>query len=104
MTPAMPHFTCKKIDEVIEFLNDAKAYAEDDDFGSAKVQDLQALYDHIADGTETIKLVMEEIREANHDLRTIATHQEEQIENHDALVEELRDEIESLKRETRMLT
>ena len=104
MLPKMPGHTCPLIDKVIEFITDAEAYTEDNDFGKAKIEDLQALYDHIADGTHNIKGVLEEIRSANEDLRTIAQHYEEKAENHDAIVEDLQNQIEELKREIRILT
>ena len=100
MLPKMPGHTCQLIDKVIEFITDAEAYTEDNDFGKAKIEDLQALYDHISEEGYGIKAVLEEIREANSDLRAIAQH----YENHEAVVEDLQNEIEELKREIRLLT
>lgn len=98
MLPKMPGYTCPLIDKVIEFITDAEAYTEDNDFGGAQIADLQGLYDHIADEGTGIKAVLEEIREANSDLRAIAEHYEEASENHDAIVEDLQNQIEELKR------
>lgn len=102
--PQMPGHTCPLIDKVIEFITDAEAYTEDNDFGSTKIEDLQGLYDHIASEGYGIKAVLEEIREANGDLRAIAQHYEEANENHEAVVEDLQNQIEELKREIRLLT
>ena len=104
MLPKMPGHTCPLIDKVIEFITDAEAYTEDNDFGKAKIEDLQALYDHISEEGYGIKAVLEEIREANSDLRAIAQHYEEANENHEAVVEDLQNKIEELKREIRLLT
>lgn len=86
MLPKMPGHTCPLIDKVIEFITDAEAYTEDDDFGKAKIEDLQALYDHIAEEGYGIKAVLEEIREANSNLRQLA----EEAEKLDEQVQELR--------------
>lgn len=104
MLPAVPSHTCPLIDAVKEFVTDAYAYAEDDDFGTAKIEDLQALYDHVASNADAIKNTMEEIRDANTDLRTLVEHYEEAVENHEAIVETLQNEIEDLKREIRILS
>lgn len=95
MLPRMPGYTCPLIDKVIEFINDAEAYTEGNDFGSTKIEEL---YDHIASEGYGIKAVLEEIREANSDLRAIAQHYEEANENHEATVEDLQNQIEELKR------
>ena len=87
--PNMPGYTCPLIDRVIEFITDAEAYTEDNDFGSAKIEDLQALYDHIAEEGYGIKAVLEEIRQANSDLRELA----EEAEKLDEQVQELKVEI-----------
>lgn len=92
MLPRMPGHTCPLIDKVIEFITDAEAYTEDNDFGKAKIEDLQALYDHIAEEGYGIKAVLEEIREANSNLRELA----EEAEKLDEQVQELKEEISNL--------
>ena len=104
MLPAVPKYTCPLIDAVKEFVTDAQAYAEDDDFGTAKIEDLQALYDHVAINAETVKETLENIRDANAALRTLVEHYEEEVANHEATVETLQNEIEDLKREIRVLS
>lgn len=99
--PDLPRYTCPKIDEVKEFLNDVKAYSEKNDFGATNISDLAAMYDMFAGGVEAALDTLEEIRQANSDLRERQTHFEEQCENHDAIVETLQSEIEDLKEELR---
>lgn len=96
MLPKMPGHTCPLIDKVIEFITDAEAYTEDNDFGSAKIEDLQALYDHIASEGYSIKAVLEEIRQANSDLRELAEHYNDEAEKLDEQVQELKVEINNL--------
>lgn len=95
--PKTPGYTCPLIDKVIEFITDAEAYTEGNDFGATKIEDLSALYEHIVDEGTSIKEVLEEIREANTDLRTLAEHYEMEAER-------LQNEIEDLTREIRTLT
>lgn len=96
MLPRMPGYTCPLIDKVIEFINDAEAYTENNDFGSTKIEDLQGLYDHVASEGYGIKAVLEEIREANSNLRELAEHYEEEAEKLDEKVTELQMEIDNL--------
>lgn len=96
MLPKMPGHTCPLIDKVIEFITDAEAYTEDNDFGKAKIEDLQALYDHIAEEGYGIKAVLEEIREANSNLRQLAEHYNEEAEKLEEQVQELKEEISNL--------
>lgn len=102
--PKVPGHTCPLIDKVIEFITDAEAYTEGNDFGATKIEDLSALYDHIADEGEETKNTLEEIRSANSDLRTLAEHYEYEAEQLQNKVEELQNEIEDLTREIRALS
>lgn len=102
--PKLPSYTCPKIDKVKEFLEEVKAYTEENDFGATKLSDLSAMYEVFAEGVEQALETLEQIRQANSDLRERQNHFEEQCENHDAQVEHLRDEIEDLKEEIRTLT
>ena len=102
--PNLPRYTCPKIDEVRDFLEEVKAYTSENDFGATKLGDLSAMYELFADGVEQALETLEQIRQANSDLRKRQDHFEEQCENHDAQVEQLQDEIEDLKDEIRTLT
>lgn len=88
--PDLPSYTCPQIDEVRDFLEEIQAYTSENDFGATRLGDLSAMYELFADGVE-------QIRQANSDLRERQNHFEEQCENHDAQVEHLQDEIEELR-------
>ena len=95
--PNLPPYTCPKIDEVKEFLEDVKAYTSENDFGATEIGDLAAMYDLFTEKVEQALETLEQIRQANSDLRERQNHFEEQCENHDAQVEQLKDEIEELR-------
>lgn len=95
--PELPSYTCPKIDAVIEFLEDVKAYTSENDFGATEIGDLAAMYDLFTEGVEQALETLELIRQANSDLRERQNHFEEQCENHDAQVEHLQNEIEELR-------
>ena len=80
MVPNLPHFTCPQIDEVIEFIVDLKAYINDNGFGNTTIEDLSALYDLVELKADAVVATMEELREANSDLRERQSYFEE--ENH----------------------
>ena len=95
--PELPPYTCPKIDEVKEFLEEIQAYTSENDFGATEIGDLSAMYELFADGVEQALETLEQIRQANSDLRERQNHFEEQCENHDAQVEHLQNEIEELR-------
>lgn len=97
MMPDLPPFTCPQIDEVLEFINDLKAYLGEDGFGSAKIEDLSALYDLVELKADAVVATMEEIREANSDLRERQTYFEEENHNYEVKIEELEDLISELR-------
>ena len=102
--PKVPGYTCPLIDNVIAFITDAEAYTEKEDFGATEIGDLSSLYDHIVDEGTSTKEVLEQIREANADLRTLAAHYEMEAERLQNEVEDLTREIRALTREIRALT
>ena len=97
MVPDLPPFTCPQIDEVIEFIVDLKAYVSDNEFGSASIEDLSALYELVALKADAVVATMEEIREANSDLRERQTYFEEENQNYEVKIEELEDLISELR-------
>ena len=97
MVPNLPPFTCPQIDEVIEFIVDLKAYISDNGFGSTTIGDLSALYDLIELKADAVVATMEEIREANSDLRERQTCFEEENQNYEVRIEELEDLIAELR-------
>lgn len=99
MLPDLPPFTCPKIDEVVAFINDLKAYMGDDGFGTAKIEDLSAMHDLLEEKADAILNTLEEIREANSDLRDRQNHFEEENGNYDAKIEELEEKIADLREE-----
>ena len=103
MVPNLPPFTCPKIDEVIEFINDLKAYMGEDGFGSAKIEDLSAMHDLLEEKADAALQTMEDIREANSDLRDRQNHFEEENQNYEAKIEELEEKIAELQEELNSL-
>ena len=101
--PDLPSYTCPQIDEVRDFLEEIQAYTSENDFGATRLDDLSAMYELFADGVEQALKTLEQIRQANSDLRERQNHFEEQCENHNVEVECLQDEIEDLKDEIRTL-
>ena len=95
--PDPPPFTCPQIDEVIEFIVDLKAYISDNGFGSTTIEDLSALYDLVELKADAVVATMEEIREANSDLRERQTYFEEENHNYEVKIEELEDLISELR-------
>ena len=95
--PELPSYTCPKIDEVKEFLEEIQAYTSENDFGATEISDLASMYDLFTYGVEQALETLELIRQANSDLRERQNYFEEQCENHDAQVEHLQDEIEELR-------
>lgn len=97
MMPDLPPFTCPQIDEVIGFIMDLKAYISDYGFGNTTIEDLSALYDLVELEADAVMATMEEIREANSDLRERQTYFEEENHNYEAKIEELEDLISELR-------
>ena len=97
MVPDLPPFTCPQIDEVLEFIVDLRTYISDNGFGATKIEDLSAMYDLIEEKSHTVVYLMEEIREANSDLRERQTHFEEENDNYEARIEELEDLVAELR-------
>ena len=97
MAPDLPPFTCPQIDEVIEFIVDLKAYISDNGFGNTTIEDLSALYDLVELKADAVVATMEEIREANSDLRERQTYFEEENHNYEARIEELEDLVSELR-------
>ena len=97
MVPDLPPFTCPQIDAVIEFIVDLKAYISDNGFGSTTIEDLSALYDLVELEADAVMAAMEEIREANSDLRDRQNHFEEENHNYEARIEELEDLVSELR-------
>ena len=95
--PELPSYTCPQIDEVRDFLEEVQAYTSENDFGATTLGDLSAMYELFADGVEQALETLEQIRQANSDLRERQNHFEAQCENHDAQVEHLQNEIEELR-------
>ena len=95
--PDLPRYTCPQIDEVRDFLEEIQAYTSENDFGATKLGDLSAMYELFADGVEQALETLEQIRQANSDLRERQNYFEAQCENHDAQVEHLQNEIEELR-------
>ena len=93
MMPDLPPFTCPQIDAVIDFIVDLKAYISDNGFGSTTIEDLSALYEK----ADAVVATMEEIREANSDLRERQTYFEEENHNYEVKIEELEDLISELR-------
>ena len=92
MVPDLPPFTCPQIDEVIEFIMDLKACISDNGF-----EDLSALYDLVELKADAVVATMEEIREANSDLRERQTYFEEENHNYEVRIEELEDLVSELR-------
>ena len=90
MVPDLPPFTCPQIDEVIDFIEDLRAYISDNGFGSKTIEDLSALYDLVEQNADAVVATMEELREANSDLR-------EENHNYEVKIEELEDLISELR-------
>ena len=78
--PDLPPFTCPQIDAVIDF-----------------IEDLSALYDLVELKADAVVATMEEIREANSDLRERQTYFEEENHNYEVKIEELEDLISELR-------
>ena len=97
MVPNLPPFTCPQIDEVLEFINELEAYVGTNGFGAAKIEDLSAIYDLIEEKTPMVINLMEEIREANSDLRERQSHFEEENHNYEVKIEELEDLVSELR-------
>ena len=97
MVPDLPPFTCPQIDEVIEFIMDLKSFINDDGFGSTTIEDLSALYDLVELKADAVVATMEEIREANSDLRERQTYFEEENHNYEVKIEELEDLVAELR-------
>ena len=97
MVPNLPPFTCPQIDAVIEFIVGLKAYISDNGFGSTTIEDLSALYDLVELKADAVVATMEEIREANSDLRERQTYFEEENHNYEVKIEELEDLIAELR-------
>ena len=97
MMPDLPPFTCPQIDAVIEFIVDLKAYISDNGFGSTTIEDLSALYDLVELKADAVMATMEEIREANSDLRERQTYFEEENNNYEVKIEELEDLVAELR-------
>ena len=95
--PELPSYTCPLIDEVRDFLEEIQAYTSENDFGATKLGDLSAMYELFADGVGQALETLEQIRQANSDLRERQNHFEAQCENHDAQVAHLQNEIEELR-------
>lgn len=95
--PDLPPYTCPQIDEVIEFIVDLKAYISDNGFGNTTIEDLSALYDLVELKADAVVATMEEIREANSDLRERQTYFEEENNNYEVRIEELEDLISELR-------
>ena len=95
--PDLPPYTCPQIDEVIDFIVDLKAYISDNGFGSTTIEDLSALYDLVELKADAVMATMEEIREANSDLRERQTYFEEENHNYEVKIEELEDLISELR-------
>ena len=96
MVPDLPPFTCPQIDAVIEFIVDLKACISDNGFGNTTIENLSALYDLVELKADAVVATMEEIREANSDLRERQTYFEEENHNYEARIEELEDKIAEL--------
>ena len=97
MSPDLPPFTCPQIDEVINFIVDLKACISDNGFESATIEDLSALYDLVELKADAVAATMEEIREANSDLRERQTYFEVENHNYEVKIEELEDLISELR-------
>ena len=95
--PDLPPFTCPQIDAVIEFIVDLKAYISDNGFGNTTIEDLSALYDLVELKADAVVATMEEIREANSDLRERQTYFEEENHNYEVEIEGLKDLISELR-------
>ena len=100
MVPNLPPFTCPQIDKVVEFIVDLKAYISDNGFGSTTIEDLSALYDLVELKADAVVATMEEIREANSDLRERQTYFEEENHNYEVKIEELEDLVAELRNQT----
>ena len=90
MVPNLPPFTCPQIDEVIEFINDLKAYMGEDGFGSAKIEDLSAMHDLLEEKADAALQTMEDVRDR-------------QNQNYEAKIEELEEKIAELQEELNSL-
>ena len=95
--PDLPPYTCPQIDEVIDFIEDLRAYISDNGFGSKTIEDLSALYDLVELNADAVVATMEEIRQANSDLRERQTYFEEENHNYEVKIEELEDLVSELR-------
>lgn len=95
--PDLPPFTCPQIDEVLEFINELGAYVGTNGFGATKIEDLLAIYDLIEEKTPMVVNLMEDLRQANSDLRERQTYFEEESHNYEVKIEELEDLIAELR-------
>ena len=95
--PDLPPYTCPQIDEVIDFIEDLRAYISDNGFGATKIEDLSALYDLVELNADAVVATMEELRKANSDLRERQTYFEEENHNYEVKIEELEDLVAELR-------
>ena len=95
--PDLPPFTCPQIDEVRDFLEEIQAYTSENDFGATRLGDLSAMYELFADGVEQALETLEQIRQANSDLRERQSYFEEENHNYEVKIEELEDLISELR-------
>lgn len=95
--PDLPPYTCRQIDAVIDFIEDLRAYISDNGFGSTTIEDLSALYDLVELNADAVVATMEEIRQANSDLRERQSRFEEENDNYEVRIEELEDLISELR-------
>ena len=95
--PDLPSYTCPQIDEVRDFLEEIQAYTSENDFGATRLGDLSAMYELFADGVEQALETLEQIRQANSDLRERQTYFEEENHNYEVKIEELEDLIAELR-------
>ena len=66
-------------------------------FGNTTIEDLSALYDLVELKADAVMATMEEIREANSGLRERQTYFEEENQNYEAKIEELKDLVAELR-------
>lgn len=97
MVPNLPPFTCQQIDEVIEFINELKAYLNNDGFGCVTIEELASLHDLIEEKADAAIGTMEDLRQANSDLRERQSYFEEENHNYEVKIEELEDLISELR-------
>lgn len=97
MIPNLPRFTCPQIDEVIEFINELKAYLNNHGFGCVTIEELASLHDLIEEKADAAIGTMEDLRQANSDLRERQTYFEEENHNYEVKIEELEDLVSELR-------